>query len=42
MLYTSYVYANIKIDKTEEVDGLKKLDVTISRLPAVTHVDYSV
>ena len=41
MLFTSQISKKVKIKSTKEVNGIKKLDLQISKLPAVTHVDYS-
>ena len=41
MLFTSQISKKVKINSSKEAKGLKKLELQISKLPAVTHVDYS-
>ena len=41
MLFTSQISKKVKINNSKEAKGLQKLKLQISKLPAVTHVDYS-
>ncbi len=41
MLFTSHVNDRIRNNANERLHGIKKIDLVRSKLPAVTHVDYS-
>ena len=41
MLFTSQISKKVKINSSKEAKGFKKLELRLSKLPAVTHVDYS-